>query len=240
MPKSNQSISTALTLGWDTTSTQVFCEKSLLWFLCNPADKPTNNQTNNWTDDKNILLSGGNYRFHIWGNVCTQLNKIYPKVKLFLDVLMQKCYIFNWDIASKVLIPQWSGTSIQLHSTTDPQLIWCLDVQMSSLLFFTGSYKKLCEERRPPHERSESQTLFKVCGGRSSTSKVSSSTKTSVPAVVSQRSRGNAESTPGCCSKCLRVIGEKKRKKKDNSRVFSSLFLLQWRHICDVGTVRWS
>lgn len=104
---------------------------------------------------------------------------------------------------------------------------------MSSLLLVIGSYKKLCEEGRPPHVRSESQTLFKVCGGRSSTSKDSSSTKTSVPAVVSQRSRGNAESTPGCCNKCLRVVV-----KQDNSRVFSSLFLLQWRHICDVGTVR--
>lgn len=104
---------------------------------------------------------------------------------------------------------------------------------MSSLLFFIGSYKKLCEEGRPPHVRSESQTLFKVCGGRSSTSKDLSSTKTSVPAVVSQRSRGNAKSTPGCCNKCLRVVV-----KQDNSRVFSSLFLLQRRHICDVGTVR--
>lgn len=106
---------------------------------------------------------------------------------------------------------------------------------MSSLLLVIGSYKKLCEEGRPPHVRSESQTLFKVCGSRSSTSKDLSSTKTSVPAVVSQRSRGNAESTPGCCNKCLRVVV-----KQDNSCVFSSLFLLQWRHICDVGTVRGS
>ena len=131
-----------------------------------------------------------------------------------------------------MLIPQIC-TCTQLHPTTDLQLIWSLDVQMSSLLFFIGSYKKLCEEGRPPYVRSETQTLFEVCGGRSSTGKDSSSTKTSVPAVVSQRRRGNAKSTPGCCNKCLRVVV-----KQDNSRVFSSLFLLQWRHICDVGTVR--
>lgn len=48
------------------------------------------------------------------------------------------------------------------------QLIGCLDVQMSSLplnisiqrLRSEASYKKLCDELRPPHVRSESQTVF--------------------------------------------------------------------------------
>lgn len=85
---------------------------------------------------------------------------------------------------------------------------------------------------RPPHVRSESQTLLRRFESFVAPVKRRRAQKQSVPTDVSQKSSGNAESTPGCYYKHLWAIVM-----EDNSCVFSSSFLLEWRHICDVGIV---